>query len=189
MTDHLEDDVLEAIRARVATGEYLDRMPGRPVEVDWSTAAGRPAVLYLGIDGRYRSMHDRLDPGFRAARDAGLIPALPPLRTATAQTVSACEEVLGQPLPPLLRRCYLELGNGGRGPGYGLLPLSEDADDPQPQSLLDEFIRHRSGSVRGSRRPAHSYRSATGVAGSSHSSTSATGPRRCGASTLICLTS
>jgi hypothetical protein len=33
------------------------------------------------------------------------------------------ETLLGFALPPLLKRIYLEVGNGGFGPGYGLEPL------------------------------------------------------------------
>jgi hypothetical protein len=43
--------------------------------------------------------------------------------TATPEEVAAAEQHLGFPLPGLLRRLYLEVGNGGFGPGYGLLSL------------------------------------------------------------------
>jgi hypothetical protein len=40
---------------------------------------------------------------------------------ATEAEVRAAEEALGFPLPPLLRQLYLEVGNGGFGPGYGFI--------------------------------------------------------------------
>jgi hypothetical protein len=44
---------------------------------------------------------------------------LPP--PATADQVADAEAAIGAPLPELLRRLYLEVANGGFGPGYGLL--------------------------------------------------------------------
>lgn len=49
---------------------------------------------------------------------------------ATGAQIEAAETRLGFALPPLLRRIYSEIGNGGFGPGYGLFPLSGRADDP-----------------------------------------------------------
>jgi hypothetical protein len=45
---------------------------------------------------------------------------------ATPEEVAAAEAALGFALPPLLRRLYREVGNGGFGPGYALLPLTGD---------------------------------------------------------------
>lgn len=42
---------------------------------------------------------------------------------ADEATVARAEAVVG-PLPPLLRRVYREIADGGFGPGYGLLPLA-----------------------------------------------------------------
>lgn len=39
---------------------------------------------------------------------------------ATTAEVDAAEAALGFPIPPLLRRLYTEVGNGGFGPSYGL---------------------------------------------------------------------
>ncbi|MFI6540364.1 SMI1/KNR4 family protein [Nonomuraea sp. NPDC050547] len=49
--------------------------------------------------------------------------ALPP--TATADELGQAERELGFPLPPLLRRLYLEVADGGFGPDYQLLSLRE----------------------------------------------------------------
>ena len=50
---------------------------------------------------------------------------LAPLRPASPAVVTEAEELAGRPLPSLLRRLYLEVGNGGFGPGYGLLGLRD----------------------------------------------------------------
>ncbi|MEV0899719.1 hypothetical protein [Actinoplanes sp. NPDC049802] len=42
---------------------------------------------------------------------------------ATAEVVAEAEQIAGRPLPYLLKRLYTEVGNGGFGPGYGLLGL------------------------------------------------------------------
>jgi len=42
---------------------------------------------------------------------------------ATAEAVNAAEQAVGFPFPCLLRRLWTEVGNGGFGPGYGLLGL------------------------------------------------------------------
>ena len=50
---------------------------------------------------------------------------LVPLRPAPPSAVAEAEELAGRSLPLLLRRLYLEVGNGGFGPGYGLLGLRD----------------------------------------------------------------
>lgn len=58
---------------------------------------------------------------------------------ATPDEIVALEACIGHELPRLLVRLYTEIGNGGFGPPYGLLPLSEvgklwelwvDVDEP-----------------------------------------------------------
>jgi len=44
--------------------------------------------------------------------------ALPP---ASPEAVAEAEEAIGYPLPPLLRRLYLEVANGGFGPRGGII--------------------------------------------------------------------
>jgi len=69
------------------------------------------------------------DPRRRA--DAVLDPAqaLPP--PVSAEQLARAGVLLGFALPALLRSLYLEVGNGGFGPGYGLarLPQEPTADD------------------------------------------------------------
>ena len=51
------------------------------------------------------------------------------LKPARSSELSADEESLGFRLPPLLKRIYTEIGNGGFGPGYGLICMSSGASD------------------------------------------------------------
>ena len=48
---------------------------------------------------------------YDGARAAGLLEPLPVLVPAPADAVVEAEDVAGRPLPPLLRRLYLEVGN------------------------------------------------------------------------------
>jgi hypothetical protein len=110
----------EAVRERIEAGEYRDSMPGVPGD-----DLERGGTFSYAPDGQPVRMHRRSEPGFRAAREAGRIPVLPPLEPASADAVDACEAAIGRPLPRLLRRCYLELGDGGFGPRRGLVPVAE----------------------------------------------------------------
>jgi hypothetical protein len=48
---------------------------------------------------------------------------------------------MGFALPPLLRRLYLEVGNGGFGPGFGLYGVTGGfADDQQDLTLPDLYL-------------------------------------------------
>src|SRR5690349_21284200 len=51
------------------------------------------------------------------------------------------ETLLGFELPMLLRRIYLEIGNGGCGPGYGLIGLRGGHVDSDGRTL-DEAYDH-----------------------------------------------
>ncbi|MCC2671245.1 MAG: hypothetical protein K0Q72_3716 [Armatimonadetes bacterium] len=55
---------------------------------------------------------------------------------ATLADVDAAEAALGFPLPPLLRRLYTEVGNGGWGPDYGLDSIPTDGAVPDVNDLV-----------------------------------------------------
>jgi hypothetical protein len=52
------------------------------------------------------------------------------------RSISRAERALGRALPSLLRDVYRHVGNGGFGPGYGLLPLLPDQDSAADESLV-----------------------------------------------------
>jgi len=117
-------DVLDRLRSLVAAGEYLDSVPGQPMEVDEATLE-----ILRRTPGPLRQFYDRGSAEFEIAKQRGLIEALPSLPVASRREVEQAEGVVGRPFPDLLRRLYLEVGNGGFGPGYGLLGLEHGHRD------------------------------------------------------------
>jgi hypothetical protein len=109
------------IQALVAAGEYLDELLGVP----GARLSGGGA-----FKGN-RRMYARGTPEHLEARAAGLVEKLPPLKPpASGEAIGAAEHLLGYPFPHLLRRLYTEVGNGGFGPGYGIIGLPDgDGDD------------------------------------------------------------
>jgi hypothetical protein len=128
-----EDAVLEAVQALASAGEYLDDIPGS------ESPSGRRGGLFRTADGRLRRIYRRGSPEYLQAREDGLIEPLPALATAPAATVDEAENVIGFELPPLLRRLYLEVGNGGFGPGYGILGLTGGHRDDLRMTALDHY--------------------------------------------------
>jgi cell wall assembly regulator SMI1 len=61
---------------------------------------------------------------------------------ATEEEVTQAEMQLGFALPSLLRRVYLEVGNGGFGPGYGFYPLN--THHLSTDSLVTTYLGMRS---------------------------------------------
>lgn len=55
---------------------------------------------------------------------------------ASLEQIAASEAVLGFALPPLLRRIYLEVANGGFGPGYGVLGVEGGFVDYADQTAV-----------------------------------------------------
>jgi hypothetical protein len=108
-----EDEVFEAIRAAVEAGEYIDYLPAvQSPGQGRSVADDEPARNAPGGRGYLRGTPEHLQ-----ARALGVVARLPRPPVATADAVAAVEEALGCPLPPLLRRLFLEVANGGFGPG------------------------------------------------------------------------
>lgn len=58
----------------------------------------------------------------------------PPVSSAD---IEQAEALVGFPLPTIIKRLYVEVGNGGFGPGYGLLPLNNEED---PQALETDSL-------------------------------------------------
>lgn len=108
--------VLSRIRALVAAGEYRDELYGVP-----GTCLSGGGQFMNRPDGRQQRVYQRGTAEYLDAKAAGLTERLPPLEKASAGVLSEAERILGRPLPALLRRLYSEVGNGGFGPGYGVL--------------------------------------------------------------------
>ena len=83
------------------------------------------------IERRARNADTRTD--LAAPRDAGVLPP------ATPEQIAAAEESLDFALPPFLKRIYQEIGNGGFGPGTGLIGLPGGATDEHGNSIIDLF--------------------------------------------------
>lgn len=115
MTD---DEVVSAIGALVAAGEHLDQLPGVP----------GARLEGGGVFSNNRRLYQRGSPEHLEARAAGLVERLPPPIPARPDAVEEAQVVMGHPLPGLLRRLYLEIGNGGFGPGYGILGVRTALD-------------------------------------------------------------
>jgi hypothetical protein len=64
-----------------------------------------------------------------------------PLRRADAE---ASERELGFPIPELLKLVYEKVGNGGFGPGYGLMGIRSGATDDQGQNAIDAYKNYSS---------------------------------------------
>ena len=73
-------------------------------------------------------------------------------KTASDDEVSAAEQRLGFALPGLLRQIYLQVSNGGFGPGYGLIGIEGGATDDLGNSveqLYGKFWRPRLNDTSG----------------------------------------
>lgn len=69
----------------------------------------------------------------------GLSPVPKIYPPAAAEVIAAAEAKLGFALPPILKRVFTEIGNGGFGPGYGLYSLGTDLPDGLYPTALEEL--------------------------------------------------
>jgi hypothetical protein len=71
----------------------------------------------------------------------------PPLYACVSEVdLLKTEDALGAKLPAFLRALYLEVGNGGFGPGAGLIGVNGGYPDSEGWTLVDRYInllRHR----------------------------------------------
>jgi hypothetical protein len=73
------------------------------------------------MDALIVRIKERVADPLRAVDAARWIVRMPTISPpATAAEVDAAQAALGFPIPPLLRRLYTEVGNGGFGPSYRL---------------------------------------------------------------------
>jgi hypothetical protein len=76
-------------------------------------------ALLKRLERRRADRHRRTSANSREREFGGLY------TPASVSVIESAEEVLGFPLPPLLREIYQNLANGGFGPGYGLVGLAD----------------------------------------------------------------
>ncbi len=62
-----------------------------------------------------------------------------PFPPAALSAVLEAERTIGFQLPPFLRSLYLDVGNGGFGPSYGLLGLVGGATDDLGRTALNQW--------------------------------------------------
>ncbi|MFC4161269.1 SMI1/KNR4 family protein [Chitinimonas lacunae] len=62
-----------------------------------------------------------------------------PCPPASPAEVASSEAELGFALPPLLRQLYLDVANGGFGPGYGVMGLEDGFTDDQGSSAVSLY--------------------------------------------------
>jgi len=114
-----EEEIFRAIAVRVAALDYRDQVFVRPGYLDadggWVLTPSDEEVRWLVERGSQEHL---------AAKAVGAVDPLPPLAPASAEAVADAERRLGHRLPPLLRRLYREVANGGFGPGYGILGVA-----------------------------------------------------------------
>lgn len=94
------------------------------------------------IDELIARIQARVADPLRAREAAAWVrPIFPVPPPATLADVAAAEAVLGFPLPPLLRRLYTEVGNGGWGPVYGLWGLPTSGAVPDENDLVGFYVQ------------------------------------------------
>ena len=65
---------------------------------------------------------------------SGILPA-----PASPAAVAEAEQIIGYPLPTLLRRLYLEVANGEFGPGENVLGIQGARGDRQWTDIIDVY--------------------------------------------------
>ena len=73
------------------------------------------------------------------ATDLECVPAIRPRPPLTLAAIEDAERDLGFRLPPLLRSIYLNVADGGYGPGWGLLPLN--IENKPSVVMFDRYTR------------------------------------------------
>src|SRR4028119_998412 len=71
--------------------------------------------------------------------DMDTLPVPPLYPVATEAEIADAERRLGFPLPLLLRRIYEEVGNGGFGPGGGLIGIDSGYPDSEGRRLPEKY--------------------------------------------------
>jgi hypothetical protein len=87
-------------------------------------------------------LKNRINDSERATEGATIIaPVIYPV--TSIPTLGGAEKSLGFTFPPLLRQIYLEVANGGFGPGYGLLGIPGGATDDTGYNAVELYHSFR----------------------------------------------
>lgn len=89
------------------------------------------------IKNQLQNLIGRTGPQLDSLRVATAMPVDDPIRSlfdplpgpATTQEVAECEKTIGRSLPSVLMQLYMDIANGGFGPGSGLFSLKRIADE------------------------------------------------------------
>jgi SMI1/KNR4 family protein SUKH-1 len=92
----------------------------------------------------FERVRKRIESG---SKDPGDFAVRPPAPVATYASIAADEQTLCFKVPALLKRLYVEVGNGGWGPGYGLLGLTGGAKDDLGQTADQCYVSLRERST------------------------------------------
>ena len=87
-----------------------------------------------------QAIKDLVRAGRPRGHEGGPSPQLPP--PASPEAVTEAEQLIGYPLPLLLRRIYLEVANGGLGPGAGINGLRDGYVSDGHLSMLDTYVAY-----------------------------------------------
>jgi cell wall assembly regulator SMI1 len=117
MADRISDGVIAKLRERA--GNPAERCDGSNMSAHSAPAGDMMRVLGSVLDGT--TMFGAMGGGMFSVGGSGeRAPAPPPCQ---ANDVAAAESDLGFPLPRPLRQFYMEVADGGVGPGEGLYSL------------------------------------------------------------------
>jgi hypothetical protein len=75
-----------------------------------------------------------------------------PFRSLSEEDIGRAEAQLGFMLPAIVRHLFVEVGNGGFGPGYGILPLVATDDVPQGRFITEMYQRFCAADARGGKK-------------------------------------
>jgi hypothetical protein len=100
--------------------------------------AGR--TLPAAISPLSQRLKDRITAGIT---DLGQPSGRSTLRPATSADFVTDEACLGFSIPPLLKAVYLEVGNGGFGPGYGLIGMTGGQPDDRGNVSPELYLQFR----------------------------------------------
>jgi SMI1 / KNR4 family (SUKH-1) len=141
---HIDDERIERLRARIADpARRVDQLPselwtsitgqglGGMLEIGRSLGQDLARLLQQGPDADIVARADELQRSMETPADRPLP------EPATVEQLATAERRLGLALPPLLRRFYLEVANGGFGPGPGILGVARGWTNDQGKTVED----------------------------------------------------